>query len=65
MSKQQQLKAARQQANQATFGTQKWDRAMQAVRALVNAINDASPAEEFCSVDSGIHSTRLSNGKII
>lgn len=60
-----QLKAARAKVNRETFGTPAWEAAMQVVRNLVATVDAARPAEEFCSVDSGVHRTRLSNGKII
>jgi hypothetical protein len=59
------LQAARAKVNAETFGTAAWEDAMQIVRDLVSAANTARPAEEYCSVDSGIHRTRLPNGKIV
>jgi len=61
---QSQLKAARATVKTLQFGTDAWDAAMVVVRQLVEQIEAAKPAEEFCSIDSGIHRTRLSNGRI-
>ena len=61
----QQLTAARAAVNALTFGTPEWEAAMVKVRALVDQINAAAPREEFCSVDSGVHRTRLRSGRII
>ena len=44
---------------------QKWDNAMTEVRRLRSLIEAGKPAEEFCSVDSGIHRTRLISGRIV
>jgi hypothetical protein len=60
----QQLKTARVAVNNETFGTEAWEKAMQSVRTLADTINLATK-EEFCSVDSGVHRTRISNGRII
>jgi hypothetical protein len=46
------------------FGTDAWEAAMADVRRLVDQSNAAKPVEEFCSIDSGIHRTRLINGRI-
>ena len=59
------LKNARAAVNAETFGTPAWEAKMQIVRDLVDEAMKAAPAEEFCSVDSGVHRTRLLNGKII
>ncbi len=59
------LKAARKKVNSLIFGTPEWEAAMQIVRDLCAKIDAARPVEEFCSVDSGFHRTRLRNGKII
>jgi hypothetical protein len=59
------LIAARAKVNTLTFGTPAWDSAMQIVRDLVAAEVDALPREEFCSIDSGIHRTRLMDGRVI
>lgn len=64
MSKQKELKAARAAVNGLEFGTDAWEVAMEKVRALVAEIAAAAPAEEFCSVDSGIHRTRYADGSI-
>jgi len=60
-----QLKAARAIVNSLEFGTDAWESAMADVRSLVGQTNAAKPVEEFCSIDSGIHRTRLSNGQVI
>ena len=62
---QSQLKAARATVNALEFGTDAWDAAMVAVRSLVDQISAANPVEEFCSIDSGNHRTRLLNGRVI
>lgn len=62
---QSQLKTARATVNELEFGTDAWEAAMVAVRTLVDQISAAKPAEEFCSIDSGIHRTRLLNGRVI
>jgi hypothetical protein len=59
-----QLKAARAIVNSLEFGTDAWEAAMADVRRLVDQSNAAKPVEEFCSIDSGIHRTRLINGRI-
>jgi hypothetical protein len=61
---QSQLKAARATVKTLQFGTEAWDAAMVVVRQLVEQIEAAKPAEEFCSIDSGIHRTRLMNGRL-
>jgi hypothetical protein len=61
-----QLKAARVVVKSLTFGTDAWESAMVVVRRLVDEIQAAKPAEEFCSIDSGgIYRTRLLNGRIV
>jgi hypothetical protein len=62
---QSQLKSARAAVNALEFGTDAWEAAMVVVRSLVDQINDAKPAKEFFSLDSGIHSTLLLNGRVI
>jgi hypothetical protein len=62
---QSQLKSARAAVNALEFGTDAWEAAMVVVRSLVDQINDAKPAEEFFSLDSGIHRTLLLNGRVI
>jgi hypothetical protein len=57
--------AARATVNALEFDTDAWEAAMVAVRSLVDQISAAKPAEEFCSIDSGIHRTRLLNGRVI
>ena len=61
---QSQIKAARADVNALEFGTDAWEAAMAVVRELVDQISAANPADEFCSVDSGIHRTRLTSGRI-
>ena len=62
---QSQLKAARATVNALEFGTDAWEAAMVVVRRLADQINAAKPAEEFFSLDSGIHRTLLLNGRVI
>jgi hypothetical protein len=59
------LKAARATVKSLQFGTEAWESAMAVVRQLVETIDAAKPAEEFCSIDSGIHRTRLLSGRIV
>jgi hypothetical protein len=59
------LKKARIAVNAETFGTEAWESKMVVVRYLCDLIDSAKPKEEFCSVDSGFHRTRLSSGRII
>lgn len=59
------LAAARKTVNSLIFGTPEWESAMQIVRNLVNAEMEAAPRERLCSIDSGWHPTRLSDGRII
>lgn len=59
------LKIARAAVNAETFGTPAWEAKMQVVRDLVDAANAARPVEEFTSVDSGFHRTRLLDGRVI
>lgn len=65
MSLSKQINAARKVVNGLEFGTQEWEAAMQVVRDLVAKHDAQQPAEEFCSIDSGIHPTRLLNGRVI
>ena len=60
------LKAARTKVNAETFGTEAWETAMEKVRELCAKLTSEMGlhAETFCSVDSGIHPTRLSDGRI-
>jgi hypothetical protein len=60
-----QIKAARAKVSQHKFGTPEWEAAMQVVRRLVAEHDAQQPAEEFCSVDSGWHRTRLLDGRVI
>jgi hypothetical protein len=62
---QSQLQAARATVNNLDFGTDAWETAMAIVCQLVEQISAAKPAEEFCSIDSGIHRTQLLNGQVI
>jgi hypothetical protein len=59
-----QLKTARVTVNSLDFGTDAWESAMATVRHLVQQISAANHAEEFCSIDSGIHRTRTLSGRI-
>lgn len=61
------LTAARAAVNRETFGTDAWEAAMRDVRALCRQIDADSGlrAEPYCSVDSGIHPTKLSDGRVI
>lgn len=65
MMLQAQLKAARAKVNMSEFGSDAWEANMSVVRDLAARIDAAKPAIEFCSVDSGIHRTRLLDGRII
>lgn len=59
------LEAARQRVRELIFGTPEWEAAMAVVRELCAEIDAARPREEFFSLDSGFHRTRLPSGKII
>lgn len=59
------LAFARSKVNQFKFGTQEWENAMTIVRHLTERIDSAKPKQEFCSIDSGVHRTRLLNGKLV
>ena len=59
------LAAARAKVRACTFGTAEYDAAFEAMRAITQRMIEAAPREEFCSVDSGVHRTRLASGKII
>ena len=61
------LKTARAKVNAETFGTEAWELAMKNVRVLCVKLDSETglSALPFCSVDSGIHPTRLSDGRII
>jgi hypothetical protein len=59
------IKAARLNVRNFTFGTDEWEEAMEVVRGLCRQLAEITPKEEFCSVDSGEHRTRLLNGKMI
>lgn len=59
------LTAARNKVNALTFGTPEWESAMQDVRTLSSEVDASKPQEEFCSIDSGIHRTRLLSGRVI
>jgi hypothetical protein len=58
------LKAARAKVNEHKFGTPEWEAAMTVVRAICAEVEVSKPQEEFCSVDSGVHRTRLPNGRV-
>jgi hypothetical protein len=60
-----QIEQARKVVNSLQFGTQEWESAMQIVRDLVAKHDAQKPAQEFCSIDSGFHSTRLLSGRIV
>ena len=62
---QSQLKAARAAVNALEFGTDAWEAAMVVVRRLVEQHDAYLADEEFFSLDSGIHRTRLLNGRVI
>ena len=59
------IRAARDNVRNYTFGTDEWEAAMEVVRGLCRELDAITPKEEFCSVDSGEHRTRLLSGKII
>jgi hypothetical protein len=66
---QSQLKAAEAVVNAIDYNANsweaEWEKAMASVRQLRDQISAAKPVEEFCSIDSGIHRTRLLNGRVI
>jgi hypothetical protein len=53
------LAAARAKVRTLSFGTDAWEAAMVTVRALTEQVNAERAPEEFFSVDSGEHRTRL------
>jgi hypothetical protein len=59
------LKNARAKVNGLKFGTPEWEAAMEVVRGIVAKIEAAKPREEFFSVDSGWHRTRLLDGRVV
>jgi hypothetical protein len=65
MSLHKRLENARQEVRRQTFGTDAWEAAMVTVRALCEQVNALRPPEEFCSVDSGVHRSRLLSGRIV
>lgn len=60
-----QLKAARAAVAKEAFGTPAFDAAIAKVRAITSKMMADAPKEEFCSIDSGVHRTRLASGKIV
>lgn len=60
-----QLTEARREVNRHAFGTDAWETGMVEVRRLVAAIDAQRAPEEFCSVDSGVHRTRLRDGRVV
>lgn len=60
----QQIAAARNEVRKHQFGTAAYDAAFDAMRAITVALA-SNRTEEFCSVDSGIHRTRIMNGKVV
>lgn len=58
------LEPARQICREA-YGTPQYEDRFNEVRAITSALADLPSTEEFCSVDSGVHRTRLSSGRII
>lgn len=63
------LEAARQVAREAYAAqgvkSEQYEAAMDKVRAIISAIEEKRAPEEFCSVDSGSHRTRLLDGRVI
>lgn len=59
------VRLARDKVATFNFGTDEWEAAMQIVRDLTSKQMELAPKEEFCSIDSGEHRTRLLNGKVI
>jgi hypothetical protein len=59
------LEQARKTVRGFKFGTPEYDAAFEVMRGFSLALADLPSTEEFCSVDSGVHRTRLSNGRII
>ncbi|MGO8269242.1 hypothetical protein ACC862_24070 [Rhizobium ruizarguesonis] len=63
------LAAARLKANEAYaaygFHSKEYNEAFEAVRAITTEMVDDAPKEEFCSIDSGIHRTRLLSGRLV
>jgi hypothetical protein len=59
------LNAARAEVRRHKFGSAEFDAAFAKAKAISDRIIDAAPREEFCSIDSGHHRTRLLDGRII
>jgi len=59
------IKAARVVVNAQIEGTPEFNAACAIVRSLVSKQTAAAPAEEFCSLDSGIHRTRMMDGRCV
>lgn len=57
------LETARNAVRAETFGTPAYDVAFDALRTITQRLVVNAPAEEFCSVDSGVHRTRLASGR--
>ncbi len=52
-------------ACRAAYGTDAYEARFDDVRAITRKLSDLPSTEEFCSVDSGVHRTRLLSGRIV
>jgi hypothetical protein len=59
------LAIARGAVRRETFGTLAYHAAFERMREITQAMTDIPTDEEFCSVDSGEHRTRLRDGRIV
>lgn len=60
-----QIKAARMAVNAQAEGTPAFNAACAVVCSLVAQQSADTPIEEFCSLDSGVHRTRLMDGRCV
>lgn len=59
------LLAPARDACRAAYATDAYEARFDDVRAITRKLADLPSTEEFCSVDSGIHRTRLLSGRVI
>lgn len=57
------IKAARKTVNALEFGTDAWESAMQAVRAMVSEQAATSPAFEYTSIDGNVFLKQAADGR--
>ncbi len=59
------IENARKKVRALEFVTDAWENAMQVVRDLCAMHDSMNEPEEFCSIDSGFHRSRLTSGRIV